>query len=246
MAKKISEWLKTVEHFKKFSLEELSTVIAFRDPIRPNYVDPNFFFSPVDGIILYQKIVSDKKESIVEVKGRKFSLQDLVQIRNYVKVPCLVIGIFLTFYDVHIVRIPYSGRLKFLKLSEIQSCNMPMLFTEKDILKGHVCYNSYFMDYLQSNERIINTIYNPNLDYTYYIVEIADADINSILHFDLEQNVMYSQNFRFSFIRWGSQVDLILPLDKKFTLNPLLENEFHVEAGIDKLVEIKINKNIMI
>jgi phosphatidylserine decarboxylase len=46
------------------------------------------------------------------------------------------------------------------------------------------------------------------------------------------------QNERFSLIRWGSQVDLVLPLDDRFEFETLIDDAMHVNAGLDKLVKI--------
>ena len=54
---------------------------------------------------------------------------------------------------------------------------------------------------------------------------------------------MMEQNSRFSLIRWGSQVDLVLPLDERFNFELLLENEMHVNAGLDKLIKINFLNN---
>jgi phosphatidylserine decarboxylase len=54
---------------------------------------------------------------------------------------------------------------------------------------------------------------------------------------------MMEQNSRFSLIRWGSQVDLVLPLDERFDFELLLENEMHVNAGLDKLIKINFLNN---
>ena len=54
-----------------------------------------------------------------------------------------------------------------------------------------------------------------------------------------DQNEIFAQNERFSFIRWGSQVDLVLPLDDRFDFKTLQNVTDHVEAGVDPLVEIK-------
>ena len=52
---------------------------------------------------------------------------------------------------------------------------------------------------------------------------------------------IFSQNERFSQIRWGSQVDLVLPLDDRFDFELCLDDAMHVNAGLDQLVRI-INK----
>ena len=141
----------------------------------------------------------------------------------------------MSFYDVHINRIPYGGVLKYKNLEPIESTNKPMLAVEKDILNKVINPNN--MDYLKFNERMSNEVYVPSLDYTYHIIQIADEDVNVIAPFK-KQGELCTQNERFSLIRWGSQVDLVLPLDKRFTFDILLEETMHVNAGLDKLIKI--------
>jgi phosphatidylserine decarboxylase len=86
-----------------------------------------------------------------------------------------------------------------------------------------------------------NQLYSPSLDYTYYLIQIADEDVNVISHFTNDQNDIFAQNERFSQIRWGSQVDLVLPLDDRFDFELCLDDAMHVNAGLDQLVRI-INK----
>ena len=63
-----------------------------------------------------------------------------------------------------------------------------------------------------------------------------------IQHFTTDQNEVFSQNERFSLIRWGSQCDLILPLDDRFNFELQVDDTNHVNAGLDKLVKINFNK----
>jgi hypothetical protein len=93
-------------------------------------------------------------------------------------------------------------------------------------------------DYLKNNERMFNKIYSPRLDYTYYLIQIADEDVDVIAHFIHDQNSLVSQNDRFSLIRWGSQVDLVLPLDKRYNFELIHSDTTHVEAGVDKLIKL--------
>jgi phosphatidylserine decarboxylase len=113
-----------------------------------------------------------------------------------------------------------------------------MLAVEKDILRKKI--NPANMEYLKYNERMWNSIYSPSLDYTYYLIQIADEDVNVIAPFTNSQNDIFAQNERFSLIRWGSQVDLVLPLDDRFDFELCLDDAMHVQAGIDKLVHILI------
>lgn len=236
MAQYLEDWLDgEVAELSKLEVGELSNTFFFRDPMRPNYIDYKHFYSPADGTILYQKVVQNADEPIVEIKGMNYTIQDVLGDKTYNK-PSLVIGIFMSFYDVHINRIPYAGTLSYKPLDPIESMNKPMLATEKDILDMAINPNN--MEYLKYNERMRNTIYSTKLDYTYHLVQIADEDVNVIAHFINEQNEPVCQNERFSLIRWGSQVDLVLPLDSRFDFELLLDDEMHVEAGLDKLVKI--------
>jgi phosphatidylserine decarboxylase len=235
MAKTLKEWLATdVAKAEKMGVGKLSNEYFFRDPARPTYVDHEYFFSPADGTILYQKIV-DPTEPIVEIKGVNYTLQEVVGDLTYNK-RSLVIGIFMSFMDVHINRVPYGGILRYERKDPIESTNLPMLALEKDIFNKVINPNN--MEYLKNNERMINTIYSPSLDYTYKVVQIADEDVDVISHFTQEQNESYAQNDRFSLIRWGSQCDLVLPLDSRYDFELCLDDHMHIEGGIDKLVKI--------
>ena len=238
MAQKLEDWLNgEVAELSKLPISELSNTFFFRDPPRSTYIDNKHFYSPADGTILYQKFVLPN-EQVLEIKGIDYTLQDVMGDKDY-NTPSLVIGIFMSFYDVHINRIPYNGVIKYNRLEPIESTNKPMLAVEKDILNKVINPNN--MDYLKYNERMLNKIYNSFLDYTYYIVQIADEDVNVIAPFK-QQGDLCTQNERFSLIRWGSQVDLVLPLDKRFSFELLLKETMHVNAGLDKLIKINYAK----
>src|SRR5262245_22652355 len=112
VSKLLREWLETdVEPVRDQPLSWLSQYHFFRDPSRPAYTDASYFFSPADGIVLYQSVVGPD-QTLVEIKGRPYSLRDAMRDPGYDH-ESLVIGIFMTFYDVHVNRIPYPGRLSY-------------------------------------------------------------------------------------------------------------------------------------
>jgi phosphatidylserine decarboxylase len=237
MAKSLKNWIETeVDEVRNKPLSWLSEYYFFRDPNRPVFSDTSFFFAPADGIVLYQKRVA-ADERIVDIKGKPYSLQEAMRDETY-GVESLVIGIFMTFYDVHINRIPYSGRLSYKEIEPIDTYNYPMLDVEKGLIDD-ICVNTWNADYLHNNQRILNRVYAPGLKQNYYILQVADYDVDSITPFQLKQNQPFAQNQRFSQIRFGSQVDLIVPLSKRFDFVPVLESGVHVEAGIDTLVKIR-------
>jgi phosphatidylserine decarboxylase len=236
MAKTLQEWLKTeVQPYRDKSISWVSQFHFFRDPVRPTYSDLSYFFSPADGIILYQREVRPD-EAIVNIKGKDYSLRDALREPRF-DVSCLVIGVFMTFFDVHINRIPYPGQLSYRQLDAIDTFNHPMLDVEKHIFEA-LRIPAESLGYLHHNQRMVNRIYATELGFSYYVLQIADYDVDCITPFDLKQNMQVAQGERFSMIRYGSQVDLIVPLSSRFKFRPLQKVGAHVEAGMDTLIKI--------
>lgn len=237
MAQPIEKWINSreVQYLRNVGVKNLSEIFFHRDPARVCIQDPETFYCPADGTIMYQKVVNPKKSNeLLEIKGQSFTLNDLMCLENYNK-PCLVIGIFMSFFDVHVNRVPYSGIIKYVDLPRIQTKNIPMLAVEKDLFDGIVNYDN--LNYLFHNERRLSTIMVPNLRYTYHILQIADQDVDLILTFHKQKDFV-TQNERLGMIRYGSQVDLILPLDPRFQFTTLQKEKYHVKAGVDPLVRI--------
>ncbi len=240
MPKTLEEWIADdVAPVQDRSIVWLSEQHFFRDPVRPTFSDTSFFFSPADGVILYQKEV-DPGESIVDIKGVSYSLRDALRDEGYDK-RSLVIGIFMTFYDVHINRIPYPGRLSYRMLEPIDTYNHPMLTLEKTIL-DELRVPAAGEVYMRQNQRMLNRIECTDLGLTYYLLQIADYDVDSIMPFELSQNEPCYQGDRFSMIRYGSQVDLVIPLSDQWELTNVQRDGVHVEAGLDPLVRITSRK----
>jgi len=236
MAKPLREWVEDdVRPVQNRPLRWLSERYFFRDPIRSVYTDRSYFFSPADGVILYQTCVKGG-DPIVDIKGRPYSLQDAMRDAAYDS-ESLVIGIFMTLFDVHINRVPYPGRLSYAPLPPIETLNRPMLDVEKDLVEA-LRVDLSRAEFLHVNQRVLNRVYAPDLGQSYHVLQIADYDVNTITPFQLSQNWPVSQGQRFSQIRFGSQVDLIIPLTpgRDFALTQAVGT--HVEAGVDTLVRI--------
>ena len=237
MAKTLDEWLSTdVQQVQDRPLSWLSQNYFFRDPSRPTYSNTSYFFAPADGIILYQGTV-EADDPILDIKGRPYSLREALRDEEYDRTS-LVVGIFMTFFDVHVNRVPYPGRLSHWLLDPIDTLNHPMLGVEKRILEG-LRLSLKDAEYLHHNQRVVNRVDSPYLDAPYYILQIADYDVDSITPFELKQNQPCEQGERFSQIRYGSQVDLIIPVSTKYELTTTQETGCHVEAGVDTVVAIR-------
>jgi phosphatidylserine decarboxylase len=237
MAKPLQDWLETdvapVQGPEK--LRWLSEVYFFRDPVRPVYADLSYFFAPADGVILYQQRVGPA-EPLVNIKGVPYSLRDAMRDPAFDR-ECLVIGTFMTMYDVHINRIPYAGILSYRALPGIETYNRPMLGVESALLGGAGDWADR-ADYLRTNQRVLNRVVASNLGLAYYVLQVADYDVRCVMPFELAQNRPVGQGMRFSQIRFGSQVDLIIPLSARYEFRTLQETGTHVEAGADPLVRI--------
>jgi phosphatidylserine decarboxylase len=241
MVKKLQDWIETdVRPYQDKSVAWLSQYHFFRDPIRPTYSDLSYFFSPADGVILYQREVRPD-ECIVEIKGRAYSLQEAMRDPHY-KAPSLVIGIFMTFFDVHVNRVPFPGRISYRDMDPIDTYNHPMLDVEKSIL-DNLRIPTESLEYLHHNQRMVNRIYSAELGQSYYVLQIADYDVDCVVPFNVKQNQPVVQGARFSQVRYGSQVDLIVPLSARFDFATVQEVGDHVEAGIDPIIRVtgKVN-----
>lgn len=235
----IEKWLEQVSQLKDISINDYMTYQFSRDDRRSVSIDNYSIKSPADGIVLYTKWVNDVND-IVNIKGREYSWEDYIvdeEILSTLRLPVLVIGIFMTYLDIHINRMPYSGYLKFKYLPHLSTMNYPMLITEEKLLRKYYPSQND-MAYIYSNERVINTVYNPCMKLRYYMLQVADYQVDSILHFNASQNLYYHQGERFSFIRYGSQVDLLLPFNEHYVYDVQVKVFEHVKAGIDHLIRL--------
>lgn len=239
MAQKLKEWLRSpeIKKLQKCSNTELLTTHFFRDPIRPLYYNSSVFLSPADGTILYAYNNIGPDEKIVEVKGRNFTVRDLLHDKSYNK-RSLVIGIFMSILDVHINRMPTDGYIgEVIETPCITSHNTSMLALENGLF-----YQSRFNPnnaaYLFQNEKLITVVTCPIIKSKYYVIQIADKDVNAIINY--AEGDFMQQGERFGNIRWGSQVDLVIPLEENSELEYqiLVEPLLHVEGGVDKLVKV--------
>jgi phosphatidylserine decarboxylase len=237
MAKSLEEWLEDdVKDVKSRPISWLSQHYFFRDPSRAAYSDTSLFFAPADGVILYQVEVGPE-EPILDVKGKSYSLREAMRDEYYDRAS-LVVAIFMTFYDVHVNRIPFPGRLSYRTAEPIDTLNHPMLSVEKAILEG-LRLPLEDTEYLHYNQRMVNRVDTPHLDAPYYMLQIADYDVDSITPFEVRQNRPCHQGQRFSQIRYGSQVDLIVPLSSRYALTTIQPTGVHVQAGLDPVVAIR-------
>ena len=242
MAQSIEEWLKRpdIKEIKGHSKGDRASRDFFRDPLRPITLRPNELLAPADGTVLYtlMNVNPDAPFEIKNVKGEKnFTLKELLADDDY-EFPSLVVGIFMSELDVHINRVPANGYYVDLhKTNPIQTHGMSMIMVEHELLQEmHHHYKKEDLEYLRHNEKNVSAFYCPAIKGRFYVVQIADKDIDVIVNWGMNQHMM--QGERFGNIRFGSQVDTVIPLtgdvDYEFLVKPLQ----HVEAGLDPIIRI--------
>ena len=77
---------------------------------------------------------------------------------------------------------------------------------------------------------MVNRIDSIELAQSYYVLQIADQDVDHITPFVLKQNQAVGQRQRFSQVRFGSQVDLSVPLSAQFVFDTVAEIGDHVKG----------------
>lgn len=239
----LEEWLDNeVSKVKNRSIRWLSSFYFHRQEPRAKYIDNSYFFTPADGVITNVNECIDAKAPLVEVKGVNFSLAELMQDEN-LEGKFLVVTIFMTYYSQHYNSIPYSGIRTWEDVAQMQTYNLPMLAMEKELLKG-VVNPEFEGNYLKNNARRISTIYSPNIDVEYNVIQIADYDVDSFVETfqaDCESPTFFKQNSIFGKITYGSSCILAIPLVKghvKMKLHPFAKVGNVVKIERTPLVKI--------
>lgn len=167
----------------------LTMVRFWRTPNRKISAKDNELISPADGNILYIKKIEKGEVPVSIKKGLEAKLDEITQ-TDILKGPCWLIGINMTPFDVHKNCAPIEGKIilnkhiegKFLSLKE-----------PKAIIE---------------NER--NTLVIKNDHMTIGIVQTASKLVRRIDSY-VEQGNTIKRGEWFGMIRFGSQVDLIIP-----------------------------------
>ena len=232
----LKEWVATdVAAFCKKSPVDAAHTAFFRDPPRVMWGNRELFAAPADGVITTQGRF-DPEADLVDVKGSKTAINDLLG-PHAIDGPALVSAIFMTFADVHINRAPTDCIMTRHPLPPIRTANQPMLFAERGLLEEAKILRAD-LGFMRTNGRVVNKCFCGPLRDTYYLVQIADSDVNVIVPFKEVPTATCRQNERFGMIRWGSMCVLILPLDPRYKFRTLCKVADHVEAGNDALVRV--------
>ena len=161
----------------------------YRDPERVPPADKNVILSPADGEVIYVKKIEKGIIPFSDKKGKKFSLNDFVQ-SDVLPQGGYLIGIAMNYLDVHVNRAPIGGRISLLK--HIRGSFLSLKKKEAVI----------------QNERNLIVIDNEYIKLG--IVQIASRLVRKIVPF-IQEGQDIQKGERIGAIRFGSQVDLVLP-----------------------------------
>lgn len=198
----------------------------FRNPARKIPTGQNIV-SPADGTVVYVKELEPAQEVIVIKKGVSASINDIV--REDVKDTKILIGIFMSPFNVHYNRSPISGKIDFIRHHPPKSKNLHMGSMHFRTLMG---WNPLYKDSLHiiENERTVTRISGEFKGHSLpvYVVQIAAKNVNGIDSYKpVGQTVDKGEIF--GMIRIGSQVDLIIP--SRMGMNVLVRAGDSVKAG---------------
>jgi phosphatidylserine decarboxylase len=161
----------------------------YRDPERQPPEDDRLILSPADGQVIYIKEIEEGEIPWAEKHGRLFSLGEFIQ-ADVLPQGGYLIGIAMNYLDVHVNRAPIGGRISLLK--HIHGLFLSLKHREA----------------ILQHERVLTVI--DNGQFKVGMVQIASRLVRNIVSYFQEGQDVQS-GARIGVIRFGSQVDVILP-----------------------------------
>jgi phosphatidylserine decarboxylase len=204
----------------------------FRDPVRtPPAVEG--LLSPADGTVVYVRKVEPGEDVVVIKQGVSAKVEDIL--RENVDQTKLVIGIFMSPFDVHYNRAPLAGRIGFIRRHAARGANAymtPMHWRTLFNVAPHYTDSVHIVQ----NERAVTHITGEyrGAALGVYVVQIGARTVNGIdSYYQVGQRV--ERGATFGMIRVGSQVDLIIPWRADFDVR--VQPGERVRAGETILIQ---------
>ena len=180
----------------------------FRNPPRTPPAEAGLV-SPADGTVVYVRRVAPGEDVVVIKQGVAATVRDIL--REDFDEPKIVIGVFMSPFDVHFNRAPVDGTIGFINHYPARGDNAFMTAMHWRTLHG---IQPYYEDsvHIVQNERTVTYFAG---DYRgaalpVYVVQIGARTVSGIdSYFRTGDRVR--RGVAFGMIRIGSQVDLIVP-----------------------------------
>jgi len=161
----------------------------YRDPERLSPQGENFIVSPADGKVIYVKEVDRGKVPLSVKGGKQFELAELTK-TNLIERPVYLIGIEMSILNVHVNRAPIPGRI----------------VMQKRVNGDFISLKNPEAPF--RNSRLTTVIENGRMRIA--VIQIASRLVRLISSFvQLGDELFLGQ--RLGMIKFGSQVDLVLP-----------------------------------
>ncbi len=204
----------------------------FRNPERHAPTGQNLV-SPADGHVVYVKRLKPYEDIIVIKQGVSASVEDIV--REDVQEEKILIGIFMSPFDVHYNRSPLAGKIDFIKHHPPECKNLHMGLMHLRTVLGWAPFYKESLHIIK-NERKVTRISGlfRGQEISVYVVQIAAKNVNGIDSYKSEDDVLEKGDI-FGMIRIGSQVDLIVPAFESMTVK--VEPGDRVRAGETILID---------
>jgi phosphatidylserine decarboxylase len=204
----------------------------FRDPERTPPAASGLV-SPADGTIVYVKKVEPGEEVVVIKQGVSAKVRDIL--REDFDRPKLVVGIFMSPFDVHYNRAPMAGTVSFVHRYPARGeGNRFMGEMQVRSLLGIAPRYAGSM-HIVENERAVTKIEGEykGAPLACYVVQIGARTVNGIDSF-VPAGGRVERGATFGMIRVGSQVDVVVPWRYDFAV--LVKEGDRVVAGETLLV----------
>jgi phosphatidylserine decarboxylase len=189
----------------------------YRDPERIVPERDGVVVSPADGKVIYIRESRDGMLPISTKYGNEYPLEELTKTTFYSR-EAVVVGISMSFLDVHVNRAPIAGRI-------ILQRHFPGSFGS--LRRPEMVFK---------NERATTVIERDELQVA--VVQIASRLVRQIASFVREgQDTAMGQ--RIGIIRFGSQVDLVLPTRQDLKLTVQIGKQVKAGQSIIAVLESK-------
>ena len=204
----------------------------WRNPARVTPDAPGLV-AAADGTVVYVKRLTAGEDVIHVKQGLSARLADIM--REDETLPKLLIGVFMSPFDVHFNRAPLSGTVAFVRHHEGRGRNVHMGAMHWRILTGRKPYYRGSAHIVQ-NERTVTKINGTLKGMTLpcYIVQIAAKTVAGIDSY-VKPGHSIDRGAIFGMIRIGSQVDIVIPWHEG--LNVRVVPGDRVRAGESVLVD---------
>ncbi len=179
----------------------------FRDPPRSPPAAQGIL-SPADGTVVYVRRVPPGEDVVVIKQGVRATLRDIL--RQDESITRLVIGVFMSPFDVHYNRAPIGGRIDFIRRHPAIGKNLHMGAMHWRTLLDIAPHYAGSEHIVQNERTVTHFVGEYKGDPTScYVVQIGARTVNGIDSYFREGDLV-PRGEKFGMIRIGSQVDVVV------------------------------------